>query len=214
MTPKLETWGVVLAGHWNRMIFTPEWVGANLFHQEAIETEIALLPVFPIIYRHPLVTLEASGVRLVFSPRANSVRALEMVERMALTVLTELPNTPLMGVGVNFFFTEPNPPAQLLELFNLHDAPDIAREGWDAPELKLIRKLTGEHGTMNVSLGYNGAVVDVDINFHSGTTGNTAAANAAARAAVDGRIVRLKRAALDFLETIYHLRMEEGVSDG
>lgn len=214
MTPKLETWGIVLAGHWNRMIFTPEWVGANLFQQETIETEIALLPVFPVIYRHTLVTLEAGGGRLVFRPRVDSVHALDLSEQMAVTVLRELPNTPLMGVGVNFSFTETNPSDALLELFNLQDASYIAREGWEAPEIKLSRKLTGEHGTMLLSLGYNGVAVDVDINFHSETPGNTVAANAAARAAVEGRILRLKGAALDFLSSIYHLRLEEGEGNG
>ncbi len=31
MTPKEEAWSIVLVGFWNRMIFTPEWVGSNLF---------------------------------------------------------------------------------------------------------------------------------------------------------------------------------------
>src|SRR3954469_23799050 len=104
MTPTLDTSGIVLAGYWNRMIFTPEWVGTNLFHQENIETEIALLPIFPVIYKHPLVTLEASGVRLVFRPRRNTVEALALAEQMATRVLVDLPNTPLLGVGVNFAF--------------------------------------------------------------------------------------------------------------
>lgn len=214
MTPKLDTWGVVLAGHWNRMIFTPEWVGANLFHQETIETEIALLPVFPVIYRHPLVTLELSGVRLVFRPRGDNTRALALVEEMASTALRELPNTPLMGVGINFSFTERNPPPTLLELFNLADAGEIAHEGWEAPEIKLVRKLTGEHGMMLLTLGYDRDKVDIDINFHSETLGATLAANKVAQMAVSGRVLPLRESALSFLDNVYHLKIEEGEVDG
>ena len=69
MILKLETWGVVLAGHWNRMIFTPDWVSEKLFHEDVIETEFALLPGFPVLYRHPQVLMEAVASRLVFRPR-------------------------------------------------------------------------------------------------------------------------------------------------
>ena len=95
MISKQDTWGIVIAGHWNRMIFTPEWVGPRLFNQDEIETQIALLPIFPIIYRHEQVVLEASAPRLIFRPRYNTGPALEAAERMAVTVLDDLPNTPL-----------------------------------------------------------------------------------------------------------------------
>lgn len=52
MTPKQEGWSVVLLGSWNRMIFTPEWVSARLFHQPEIETFVALMPNMPLIYQH------------------------------------------------------------------------------------------------------------------------------------------------------------------
>lgn len=32
MKPKLETWTIVVAGGWNVRIFSPEWVGKQLFH--------------------------------------------------------------------------------------------------------------------------------------------------------------------------------------
>jgi hypothetical protein len=210
MISKQDTWGIVLAGHWNRMIFTPEWVGARLFHQEEVETQIALLPIFPIIYRHEDVVLEASGPRLIFRPRFNAARSLEAAERMAVTVLDDLPNTPLMGVGINFSFIERNPPRTLLDLFNLDDGRPIARAGWETPESKLTRKLTGPHGTMQLSLGQDAEGITLDFNFHTETPGTTVAANAAARAAVAGRMVQLRDKALEFSRDIYRLQLEEG----
>jgi hypothetical protein len=210
MISKQDAWGIVLAGHWNRMIFTPEWVGARLFHQEEVETQIALLPIFPIIYRHEDVVLEASGPRLIFRPRFNSNQSLEAAQRMAVTVLDDLPNTPLLGVGINFSFIERNPPPALLALFNLGDGRLIARAGWETSETKVTRKLTGPIGTMLLSLGQDADGVTLDFNFHTETPGTAAAATEAARAAVAGRVVQLRDAALGFVHDIYRLQLEEG----
>jgi hypothetical protein len=210
MIAKFETWGIVLAGHWNRMIFTPEWVGARLFHQEEVETQIALMPIFPVIYRHDLVILEASAIRLIFRPRFDTTEALELAERMAVTSLDDLPNTPLIGVGINFSFVEKDPPRGLVELFNLGDVRQIARAGWETRETKIIRKHVGPLGTMQVTLGQDAEGVGIDINFHTDTPGTTDAANKIAREAVVGRIVQLRNAALSFLHDIYKLRLEEG----
>ena len=38
MKTKPEGWNIVLAGFWNRAIFTPEWVGKWLFQQSEVET--------------------------------------------------------------------------------------------------------------------------------------------------------------------------------
>ncbi len=210
MIAKFETWGVVLAGHWNRMIFTPEWVGTRLFEQEEVETQIALMPIFPIIYRHEQVVLDAASQRLIFRPRFNSTKSLAAVERMAVTVLKALPNTPLLGVGVNFSFTEKEPPDKLVELFNLKDAREIARANWETPETKLIRKLTGEHGIMQFALGQDLEGVTIDITFHTDTLGSTETANETAKNAVTGRVVQLRDVALAFLLDIYTLQLEEG----
>jgi hypothetical protein len=210
MISKQDAWGIVLAGYWNRMIFTPEWVGAHLFHQEEVETQIALLPNFPVIYRHDEVVLEASDVRLIFRPRFNTNRSLEAAERMAVTVLEDMPYTPLIGVGINFSFVERNPPQSMLELFNLGDGRSIARAGWETPETKVTRKLTGQRGTMQLLLGQDADGVGIDFNFHTDTPGTTVAANETARQAVAGRVVQLRDAALGFSRDIYNLQLEEG----
>ncbi len=209
MNLKLDSWGIVLAGHWNRMIFTPEWVGGKLFHQEEVETQIALMPVFPIIYRHDQVILEVAAGKLIFRPRFDTAFSLGEAQRMALTVLHDLPNTPLMGVGVNFSFVERDPPRPVLELFNLSDARAIARAGWDSPEVVVGRKLTGPPGTLQLSVCQGAEDVEIVLNFHADTPGPPEAACAAARQALDGRVVPLRDAALGFLRDIYGLRLDE-----
>ena len=165
MILNLGTWGIVLAGHWNRMIFTPDWVGEKLFHEDEVEAEFALLPGFPVLYRHSQVLMEAVSSRLVFRPRFNTEEALKMSERMALAALTELPNTPLLGVGINFSFKEANPTNDLLKLFNVGDAGAIARRGWETPETTVVRKLTGKDGSLNLTLFHDGSSIAIDLNF-------------------------------------------------
>jgi hypothetical protein len=213
MILNLETSGIVLAGHWNRMIFTPEWVATNLFHEPMIEAEISMLPGFPAVYRHRYVLLEASSVRIVLRPKFNNARSLGAAEEMATAVLTALPNTPLAGVGINFVFVERNPPVEMVEIFNLRDAGAVARAQMDAPETKLVRKLVGEHGVMNFSLGYDTQAVTIEINYHTETPGPSAVANQTALAAVAGRVVTLRDAALRFLHDTYGLRLEDGDGD-
>jgi hypothetical protein len=213
MILNVETTGIVLAGHWNRMIFTPEWVATNLFHEPMIEAEISMLPGFPAVYRHRYVLLEASSVRILIRPKFNTDRSLGVAEDMATTVLTALPNTPLLGVGINFAFVERNPSVEMVELFNLRDAGAVARAEMEVPETKLVRKLVGEHGVMNFSLGYDTPAITIEINYHTETPGSSAAANQIARTAVAGRVVRLRDAAVRFLHDTYGLRLENGDGD-
>lgn len=213
MITKQDTWGIVLAGHWNRMIFTPDWVGERLFREDEVETRIALLPIFPVIYRHDQVTLEASAPRLIFRPRYNTEASLKAAERMAVTVLRDLPNTPLLGVGINFNFVERDPPRELLELFTLGDAAALIRAGLDTQETKLTRSLNSEHGVMMLTLSYDNESVSIEINFHTETPGSTTTANQTAMAAVDGRVVQLRDAALALLRDTYDLRLEEEEED-
>ncbi len=212
MTPKLDAWGIVIAGHWNRMIFTPEWVSENLFQQDVIETEIALLPILPVIYRHQQVVLEVSLPRLVFRPRFNTGESISEAEKMANIVLRALPNTPLMGVGINYSFVESEPNLRLVDLFNLGDSKAIAREEWTIPETKIWRKLTKEQETLNLSLAYDGAL-SIDVNFHAETPGKTAVANKAALDALENRSVRLRDMTIDFLATVYELKLDKGEHD-
>jgi hypothetical protein len=70
MIPKKDNWNIVLAGFWNRAIFTPDWVGRVLFNgQRDIDTLISIMPHMPIIDRNRHVALEVAGSRLAFRPR-------------------------------------------------------------------------------------------------------------------------------------------------
>ena len=135
MRRRPEGWHVILAGFWNRLIFTPEWVADRVFHHAEFETYVALLPVLPIIFSDKSVSMEVSLARLLFRPVEWAADAgLARAERMAREVLKALPETPVQAVGVNFSYVEDFPPDYLLAVFNDNDPQDLATMGWEIKE--------------------------------------------------------------------------------
>ncbi len=210
MTPRIEGWNVVIAGHWNRMIFTPEWVGENLFQaRKEIETLVALLPKFPLIYRDELVILEVSESRITVRPRVTDDGCLVLAERMAHKILSLLNNTPILGVGINFAFSESAPPDNLSSLFNIEDDSQLGSSGWDIQERRITRKMVRDGAVLNLSLVYGKDGVNFEFNFHTDTTNNDVAKNAVAE-----RAIHMKDSAIHMLDEIYRLQvMAEGANN-
>jgi hypothetical protein len=206
MKRKRNGWNVVVAGFWNRMIFTPEWVTPRLFPEPQIDTLVALLPVLPLIYRTEQVALEITMTRLSFRPRQLGIDAsLLRAETMARTVLGALPETPLQAVGVNFSYTEEVPGDHLVSMFNDTDDVELAQQEWAIGERKITRRLTRSGQLLNLTMTYDGQAVTFDFNFHNDTT-----TNAAAQAAVAaGRVIVLRDAALRLLREAYHLDLDD-----
>ncbi len=210
MRRKRNGWNIWLAGFWNRMIFTPEWVSPRLFPGPKIEAHVALLPVLPLIYRDLTAEMEVSATRLVFRPRVlHDDGSLLRAEAMARTVLQALPETPVQAVGVNFSFEEEVSPDPLTAIFNDIDDVELSQEGWAIEERKLTRHLTRGGEALNLTMTSHGEAVRFDFNFHS-----EAASHATAlQAVVEGRVVNLRNAALALLREVYHLEPEEGDDD-
>jgi hypothetical protein len=206
MRRKRSGWSIVLAGFWNRMIFTPEWVTPRLFPEPEVETLVALLPVLPLIYRVDEVALEVTMTRLAFRPRQLGEDAsLLRAESMARTILEALPETPLQAVGVNFAYKEEAPAGSLITMFNDADDVELAQQEWAIGERKITRQLTGGEEQLNLTMTYDRGAVTFDFNFHKVTTTN----QAAQVAVVAGRVVQLRDAAFRLLTEAYHLDLDD-----
>lgn len=205
MTAKKDNWNIVLAGLWNRAIFTPEWVGRLLFNQREVETLISVMPHMPIIYQNRQVALEVAPARLVFRPRSLVDDYLLAAESMAHKVLATLQDTPLLGVGINFAFAESDPRRDLVALFDIADNQSLSEDGWEIEERRVLRRVRKGGDTLNLSLSLGAGELGIEFNFHTDTT-----ENAEAQAAVDNRVIRLRDAAVRLLDKTYDLQAELG----
>jgi hypothetical protein len=207
MEKKQDGWSVVLAGFWNRMIFTPEWVIPHLFSEDAqIETLVALLPVLPIIYRDSQIAVEISSVQVVCRARnPGDDAALRRSGTIAGVILQTLPETPVQGVGINFAFREVAPVGGLLDLFNFGDNARLAQAEWQVGERKIVRRLSHDDDTLNLTLTFGGGQLDIDCNFHT----DFADRDAAIAALSPDRIIQLKERTITMLDELYGLQLEE-----
>jgi hypothetical protein len=162
MKPKNEAWSVVIVGFWNRMIFTPEWVGKKLFQVEVLEKLIPLIPVAPLIYRTEHVELIVDSMRLVFHARKSTPDCISEAEELAISAMEKLPETPISAVGINFGFSEVQPDDNLLDLFNFKDNIDIGELGWQTGSRTIVREFEKNECRFNLTLSLKAGVLDID----------------------------------------------------
>jgi hypothetical protein len=201
MTPKQEAWNIVLAGSWNRAIFTPDWVNRVLFDDPDLETLISILPLMPIVYRNRQVAFEVSSSRLVFRPRRLDDACIQAAEQMANVTLDTLEDTPIHGIGINFAFVEDDIRRDLAELLDFRDDAELTNSGWAIEERRVARRLRLGDDVLNLTFVLTGQELTIEFNFHTETTDN-----AAARQAVEGRALRLRNTALQILNDLYQLQ--------
>lgn len=209
MRRKPDGWNIVLAGLWNRSIFSPEWVNDLLFREPEIETLLSVMPHLPIIYRNQKVAMEVSAGRLAFRPRRLNDACLQAAESMAHAVLDKLRDTPLMAVGINFAFVEDSPNSRLINLFEFGDNARLVEAGFELQERRIVRKIARGGDTLNLTLLSDGGAVTAEFNYHTDTTNNEAA-----RQAVSQRAVRLRDESCELLRQVYRLEITEEDNDG
>ncbi|MCX7014343.1 MAG: hypothetical protein NTW86_17630 [Candidatus Sumerlaeota bacterium] len=152
MEPKSDGWTLVIVGFWNRMIFSPKWVGEGVFQKEELEILVPLSPTIPLVLRDEHLSLQVSDRRLILAPRLGFLRGMEDAEQKALRILERLPETPVSAVGVNFSFLESSPSESLLRLFNHDDDSQLESLRWRIEERTISRKLIQEDSVFNLTL--------------------------------------------------------------
>lgn len=167
MIPKDNAWSIVINGHWNRMIFTPNWVGKKMFNAENVERLVSMVPTAPVVYQNDDVRIAICEERLVVSLRKLNTGCMKRAEDIAVNVLKLLHHTPVSAIGVNFGFTEDAPSDALLELFGYSDNAGIGTQGWDISQSNLIRELQDkENKNLNFKVSFDIIAVHFDANFH------------------------------------------------
>lgn len=203
MTPKTDGWTLVVRGFWNRMIFSPEWLQARGLAQKGqpVGIEIPVNLAGPPRLRFGGLVLLVDAKKLQVGVESIADERLQAMEALVVTVLNELPHTPVAALGVNFQWTEAEPSAALLRCFDIPDAGRLAEAGLTIKGRSIARRIEENGRTLNLSLhlGDDGVVL-FDFNFHF-----DASDAQAAREAVTGKVLQLRDRAAAVLQTVYEL---------
>ena len=151
MTPKENSWTIVIAGNWNRMIFSPNWVGKKIFKAQEVEVRVPLQITNPIVYKHEDITLGINEARVTIGMLALTDESIKHGEKIACMILQQLYHTPVSGIGVNFVFKETNPTKALNEALSHTDDSHIAND-WDIKRQELFRRLIKDSRILNMSI--------------------------------------------------------------
>jgi len=114
---KLNYINIIALGSWNKKIFTPNWVSANvfmntssekiegMFNQEEIEIGYIFKGVL-LLPKDSMIEIKVEGDNL-----SNAENALIFLSR----IMTALPHTPIKAIGVNFNYTVTDDTAPILK---------------------------------------------------------------------------------------------------
>lgn len=197
---------VVLAGAWNRAIFTPEWVSKHLLDkQEEIEVQIAFGIDSSLRFQSDELTLQVLPRQVRIAPKGKE--SLPAIEECACRILGRLRETPLHAVGFNFSFDAPADPPTLRRLFKFDDTEALTKSGWSKQATTVMHQLTGDAipgAVLQLLLEKKSdAVVQIALNVEWKTATPD---NAAAR--LNGQIGTSFSAAVSLLNGVYQLELE------
>lgn len=146
------------------------------------------------------LVLEMQSSRICLRVCADNDEQLLRARTCAIRILTDLPHTPVTGVGINFSFIDTQPSAGLLARFNLADNGALAEQEWIVSTSTLHRELKKAGAILNLSMNLdNAGRVKFDLNYH------TTPANAqAAREALELDIVARKNESTQLINQVYY----------
>jgi hypothetical protein len=196
---------LVIAGAWNRAIFTPGFVSKHLFpgpDEPSAQMSVGLGDAV-LRFSGGRFSLGVQSDRLVWWPAGTETENLAAVEQSAASLLDLLPLTPVTAVGFNYGFNVADPPQLLASVLNLPDADQLAETG-GIRAVSIKRSLDLRERQLNAVISREGGgPVMIDLNFHRDVT------NAAeARKCLDGSMLTLKEFSLDWLRKLYGLEVE------
>lgn len=208
MKPNVDDWTVVVTGGWNAQIFSPEWVGENLFSEKEFEIQLILQGgnVFSSLKTSDIV-FSATNSQIVCGMRSISEDTLVKAEDLVTKALDMLPYTPVNGVGVNFGFTEENPLDNLLDLFNFNDLAELSNFNCSIRENQIYRRIEIDGRILNLRQTLSAdpsKAMAIHLNFHKDVLNTKEAFNW-----LKGEVLSFKKIAYRFLGEIYNVSIEQ-----
>lgn len=192
-------WSIVVAGQWNRAIFTPKWISGRLTQEQKLNLEIAVNnPSAPIRISFDNVILTVTSRRLQVSVERCEDVFMQKAQQVVQKVLQDLNHTPISGLGINFRFLCDAPSGKLLNTFDVRDLHELSDVGLSIQSTKISRVLKRENQTINLSLEFEAGKAVVAFNFHS-----SAKTAEQALASLNEDVIALKDTTIKILTDVY-----------
>lgn len=200
-----DNFTIVVLGRWNVSIFSPAWVGKNIFGQKTITLEVGIEPESPRRLIADDVVVIPANSRLIVAPNIIDDRNLKRAEDVVCKILEVLSHTPVSGVGVNFGFRV----KQLTDRFSDIQAllaEKLAREGLEieAEEVKWTVGYDRERKSilnLSVQMDKDGALMK--FNFHSDTENTVKAIES-----IKEKVIEYRDKALSVLGNVFGVTSE------
>ena len=105
MKPRPNESSLVVAGSWNRYIFTQRWVFNNLADESDVRMEFPVNDLaLPYRYIFNGITFTPSSDRIILSPHDYEEISLEKANELAIIIVEMLPETPYKAFGINLSY--------------------------------------------------------------------------------------------------------------
>jgi len=193
---------IVLAGAWNRAIFTPQWMIGRLTQATDINIEVPLgNPSLAIRFLFDRLTLRVENDRLIIVADHEDPDSLQRAQKVAVKILEDLPHTPIKGAGINLQFLagNPEPNGKLISMFRLSDDGSLADAHLKVMATSIERKISDDKQIITLLLSYQeDSKILVSLNFH--TEAKTAED---AKICLSNDLKQITARAAEILESVY-----------
>lgn len=142
MKAEIEDWTLVIAGSWNRRIFTPNWMVENLGFPGEMQIEVKFeSPTREMLFQVGPFRFSPQSQRIVFAFSQVTPEAVDHAKNIACRILTLLPHTPLAGIGWNLFYLAKEPTIQMTDALSAKDSNSLSDHGYEISSCNIRRTL-------------------------------------------------------------------------
>ncbi len=146
-------WNIVILGHWNRAILTPNWIAERIFELPPGTPVDVLVPLdgfAPFQVQNKGITVIPLPGQLLVQLGTPNQESLAAGLAALVRAVEALPQTPFRACGINLRFVAAEPPALLLDRTRSATEQRLSDAGY---ELRIRRRgetLGYKEGTLNI----------------------------------------------------------------
>lgn len=202
MQAAVDHWTIVIAGSWNVAILNPDWIAQKIFKTTEVELELLVQGLTQNIrITHGNVRIIPRPDRVLIACVTHDAETLTSAEAAAISLVNELPVTPVSAVGINFGFQENDPGAGLVRMINFEDNPRLAEKGLLVQSSTISRQLQMDDRIVNLSIDYRPETgMLFKYNYHMPVESAIQVVDA-----INGKCTEFLEQSLDILRDVYGL---------